>query len=458
MKNMAFKVGTKKEESLASFIKEVNEIPCQFQIDLENGLIIIENAEDTMTEFVIESINQYYTILGVDINNISDEPGPTLEVEGRENTGPESKPTVVGPQSENDLIIQKVEFKNEYVEYLINKFMQTAYWAMYRHNAAGKDIGDFILTSMSEISMRYNSKRCIEYSVGDIVDCNYGMHLPGETSGGHIHAIVCKVRSDNMAYLVPIAKGKENLTSVSYLIFNVPEDVIYYKKHYTSGVALFDMGRYLRTVRFNKVIGRTTPEFFAKVLKQLSTTFDFTDNAANTEANLGNNVVDVDTTAMLEERATPKTEAKDTKLGSESADNSEVTISELKPKKAKRKISTEEEALLPIIGDSLEKLKSIKTHKKKIETFLADIGMTTTEQMVTQSFVVACSLYYTKKINYNNVIIELHRRFPEVKKNRIKLILRENFKIWLEMHPELEENYHCISLMSILRVYAKRFA
>ena len=130
------------------------------------------------------------------------------------------------------------------------------------------------------------------------------------------------------------------------------------------------------------------------------------------------------------------------------------TISKMKPKKAKRKVSTEE-ALLPLIGDSLEKLDCRKTVEEQVKTFLADIGMTTTEQVVIQSFAIACNI---NKINYNNVIFELHHNFAEVKKNRIKLILRENFKKWLQIHPELVESYPKISFMSVLKVFAKRFA
>ena len=51
--------------------------------------------------------------------------------------------------------------------------------------------------------------------------------------------------------------------------------------------------------------------------------------------------------------------------------------------------------------------------------------------MVTQSFVVACDI---KRINYENVILELHNMFTKVKEDIIKSILKENFKKWLDLH------------------------
>lgn len=488
MKKITFKVSTKKEGSVVSLIKEVNKISCRIQIDLENGFVAVENVADTIIDSVIELIDQYYTISSVNIDNTSDESTsvetsqsvtvvdePKSEAAVEETAEPENKPTVVGPQSEDDLIIQKVEFENEYVEDLINRFMRTAYWAMYRMNVPEKEIGDFIWTSINEISMRYNKKGSIEYSVGDIVDCNYGIHLAGEINGGHVSAIVCNITNGGMAYLVPITKVRENLTSLSYLTFDVPDDVVYNNDYYTGGTALLDKGRYLRAERFHEVIGKVTPEFFAKVLDQLSTTFDFTGNIVmtddDTETDFDNEVVEVaeteDETAVVETDVAvaeekvettseeDATEGDDTESNPVDADNSDVTTTEPKPKKVAKKVGGEESALLNVIGNSLEKLDRTKTVEEQVETFLTDIGMETTERMVTQSFVIACDI---KKINYENVILELHNMFPKVKEDIIKSILKENFKKWLDLHPELVESCPKISLMAVLKVFAKRFA
>ncbi len=456
MKKITFKVTTKKEGSVVSLIKKVNKISCRIQIDLENDIVAVENVDDTMIDSIIELIDQYYTILNVMIDNTSDESTlvetpqsvtivdePKSEDTVEKTAEPENKPTVVGPQSEDDLIIQKVEFENEYVENLINKFMRTAYWTMYRMNISEKEIGKFILTSIHEISIRYKGKETIEYSIGDIVDCNYGIHLAGEINGGHVSAIVCNITNDNMVYVVPITKVRENLTSHSYpshsyLIFDAPDDVVYNNDYYTGGTALLDKGRYLRAERFNEVIGKATPEFFAKVLNQLSTTFDFTGNIV-----------------MTDQTFETISEGDGKELLPVNANNSDVTTSELKPKKAAKKVGVEESALLNIIGESLKKLDSTKKVEEQVVDFLTDIGMTTSERMVTQSFVVACDI---KRINYKNVILELHNMFPNVEEDSIKSILKENFKKWLDLHPELVESCPKISLMAVLKVFAKRFA
>lgn len=438
MKKMTFEVSTKKGVSIESIIKEVNKSSYRIQIDSENGLVTVEKIEDTMVDSIIDLIAQYYTILGVNIDNISNEstsvenPKSNTSInepkaEKAETGKPKEKPNAVDTQDEKSLIVPKTEPKNEYIEGLINKLMGTVYWAIYKMNIPEKEIGSFILTSADEISMRYNKKGSIKYSVGDIVRCNYGMHLVGEVNGFHMFAIVCNVASNGMPYVVPIIESKENLKELSYLTFNVPEDVVYYNKHYTGGTVLLDKGKYVRAERFYEVVGKATPEFFAKVLKKLSTTFDFT----------GDTVITKDTEAYNIE---PK---------SKGADNSEKS----KPKMSTKKVRTGELAVLNLVSETLQKLDDTKTIEEQVEAFLSGIGMVTTQRMVTQAFVVACNI---TKINYENVIRELHKMFPEVEENIIKSNLQENFKRWLEMYPELVKRCPKISLMAVLKVFAKR--
>ena len=120
-----------------------------------------------------------------------------------------------------------------------------------------------------------------------------------------------------------------------------------------------------------------------------------------------------------------------------------------------KKVSGEEAALREVIGFAFDKLDASKTVREQVESFLTDIGMTTTERMVTQSFIIACDI---KKINYENVLLGLHKEFPEVKEEIIKNILKEAFKNWLEKYPTLAEKCPKISLMAILKVFAKKFA
>ena len=463
MKKITFKVNTQKEGSVVSLIKEVNKISCRIYLDIENGYVTVENVSDAMIDTVIELVDNYYTILGIDIDNTFEETtafqvAPVVAKSTADTTDDavekaveevaeetakvvtEKQPTVFGPQSEDDLIIKKVEFQNEYIEGLINKFLRTAAWAMFKMNIPEKQIGDFIYTSINEISMRYTKKECIQFSVGDVVDCNYGTHLAGEINGGHIAAIVCNISASDMVYLVPITKMQTDLTSHSYLIFNATEDVIYENDYYRGGTALLDKAKYVRAERFNAVIGKTTPAFFEKLLHQLASTFDFTsclietvDDESDLPFTMG------ETTDEVVETPT-------------SADNSDTKIA--KAKTSAKKVGGEEATLLEVIGFALDKLDTSKTVGEQVESFLTDIGMTTTERMVTQSFIVACDI---KKINYENVLLGLHEEFPKVKEEIIKNILKEAFKNWLEKYPTLAEKCPKISLMAVLKVFAKKF-
>ena len=421
MKKLTFKVSAPKDSSVASLIKEVNKISCRIFLDLEKGFVVVEDVNDSMIDDVIELIDNYYTIMNINIDNIFEEAA-------------ENNSTVLKTQAEDDVIVKKFEFENEYIENHINNFLKTVDWALYNRGASEKEIGNYILTCMSEISMRFSPKPIIEFDIGDIVDVNYGSHLPGEIIGGHVHAVVCHILNDDMVYIVPLTKVKNEITSSSYLIMDVPHDAIYNNRDYKGGTVIVEKGKYVRAERFNFVIGKTKPAFFEKLLYQLARTFDFTngfDEEVEEDCNL---------TSTME--VTPEKVEK-------------TSVEEVEPNLTAKKVGREESALLEVIGFALDKLDSSKTVEEQVETFLTDIGMTTAERMVTQSFVVACDI---KKINYENIILGLHTQFPKVKEEIIKNILKEEFKNWLDKYPTLAEKCPKISLMAVLKVFAKRFA
>ena len=438
MKKLTFKVGSQKEGSLISLIKEVDKISCRISFDFENGIVAVENVNDIMIDSVIELVDNYYTILGVDIDNTleententttavssessSDVSNNTVETDETVN---EIKPTVLEPQTEDDLIIKKVEFQNEYLEGLINKLVKTISWAMFKMNISEKEAGDYIYTTINEISMRYNKKECIDFAIGDIVDCTYGVHLPGEINGGHVSAIVCDISHNSMAYLVPITKIQTDIVSNSYLIFKAPEDVVYENDYYKGGTALLDKAKYVRAERFNAVIGKTTPAFFEKILRKLANTFDFTKKFA--------------------ERVEEKSEK--TVITTQ---NTEEVVTE-----SSKKYNNVENALLEVIGFAFDKLDPSKKVEDQVESFLEDIGMVS-NKMITQSFISACDI---KKIKYDNVALRLHEEFSEVDEETIKNTLKETFKNWLEKYPILAEKCPKISIIYMLKLFAKKFA
>ena len=446
---MIFKVSAPKEGSVSALIKEVNKISCRLQLDFENGFVTVEDVNDSMIDNIIELIDNYYIVLKVDIDNIVETvTEPPAQAENITELKADVK--TIEPQSEEDLIIEKVKFKNAYIEKLVNKFLRTAYWAMFKMNIPETEIGKFIWTSIVEISMRYNKKDNITFSVGDIVECKYGMHLVGEINGDHVSAIVCNISDAGMAYVVPIAKVQKNPESHSYLTVTVPDDITYDTNDYVDGIALLDKGQYVSPERFRKVIGKTSPAFFAKVLKQLAGTFDFTDNIATVtgeSVNVAENETTLVETCDAEQQQTTETTVTETALPEEASTS--------KVKYANEKVSDIETALLEVVGTALDKLDSSKKAEEQVDSFLADIGMPTNERIVKQSFVIACDI---KKITYENVILELHKMYPTVNEDTIKAKLKETFKKWLEQYPELEKKSRKFSLMSVLKVFAKRLA
>ena len=166
----------------------------------------------------------------------------------------------------------KKQSKNPYIEKYIDDLYKTIYWAVEEGHARDKDIVKQILTLKKEFVMRYSPKHIIDFGIGDIVEVDYGYHLPGEIMGRNVIAIVCKIHNEDMVYIVPITKVREDITSYSYLFMKSGEANYACK----NGIVLLDKGKFMRAERVNKVIGKTTQKFFEKVSNQLATTFDFT--------------------------------------------------------------------------------------------------------------------------------------------------------------------------------------
>lgn len=383
MKKLTFKVSSPKvERNVNDLIKDINQIPCRFQLDIENGIVTFENVDDSLINTIVKLIDNYYTNFDISIDN---------------------------------------SVENEYIEHIVNMLLKTASWALLDMNISERDIGNFIWTTIDEISMNYNNKNNIPFSIGDVVSCNYGTHLYGEISGTNVVAVVVNINITGMAYLVPITNRTYNLTSHSYLTFTVPNDIIYNTNYTVGGTVLLDKGKYVRPERLRKVIGKTSLEFFYKILHQLATTFDFTDI-----------IVDAPTDRVTSESTTTKVVTKSTS----------------------KKINYSESALLEEFSSAFDKLDSKKKVEEQIDSFLTDIGMPTSERMIRQSFIIACNI---NKITYENVILELHNMYPKVSEDIIKANLKGNFKKWLEQYPELTKKCPLISFMAVLKVFAKIF-
>ena len=407
MKKLIFKVSTKKETEIVSLIKKINEISCRLYLDLENGIVSVENVNDSMIDDVIELVNNYYSILGVDIDNTSEE--ALTKKKGS---------VLVSPQTEDDLIVEKVKFRDETVEAEINRLMKSAYWAMYKQNAPAEMIVAYLKTAMCEIHMNFSGEETQDVVVGDVVDCIFGYHMTGELNGMHIKSIVCNM-AGNMVYVVPISKEYKTIRQSNCLKMTTPNDVTYYNDVYTDGFVFFDAARYIRVERINSIIGHVNQEFLKKLLKMLPSAFNFSNESFKEEER--NNVNWVDKPIQKET--------------------------------ASNKMGVEEAVFYEEIGYAFNNLDKSKPISEQIKLFMVDIGMELSNELVMQAFENSFNI---EKINYNNVICELKKLNPQLTEIEIKEKLQKSFKDWLVKYPRISQKSKRISIISLIQAFVKK--
>ena len=113
-----------------------------------------------------------------------------------------------------------------------------------------------------------------------------------------------------------------------------------------------------------------------------------------------------------------------------------------------------ENILWKYLKKDLEKIDFSMSIEENIDYFLDSIDMTT-DEIIMQSFVIACN---TKRITYAKIINQLKEIYPEKMSAELRKTLRDNFKKWLEKNPELATQCRQISIMNLLKIFAKMFA
>ena len=101
-----------------------------------------------------------------------------------------------------------------------------------------------------------------------------------------------------------------------------------------------------------------------------------------------------------------------------------------------------ENLLYQYLKNDLESINRSKTIEENIDYFLEGIG-------------IACN---TKRITYAKIITQLKEIFPEKTSTELRKTLRDSFKEWLEKNPELATQCRQISIMNLLKIFAKMFA
>lgn len=131
MKKLFFKVSQIKDDSLLPLIKEINKISCKICINLNKGMVDVENVEENMLETVIGLVNDYFSISSIDIDNTGETATKTNDTE---------KMTDLEAELSEEAVIRKVG--NEYVDTKISALCKSAYWALYTCHAPEKELTD----------------------------------------------------------------------------------------------------------------------------------------------------------------------------------------------------------------------------------------------------------------------------------------------------------------------------
>ena len=299
--------------------------------------------------------------------------------------------------NENDRV---VKFFDKDIENLLNeKFIKTIVWAM-SHGMSSEEIQKYIWTMITEISYSNSNSselRVKNVSVGDVVQVNFGKHPIGEMSDSRGYAIVCNISTDGSLFLVPIDKESSNIDSNS---FNILEN--------SDVTVLLEMSKYVNPRRLDKVLGKVETEFLKELLNQIAITFDFNSNAE-----------EIDFTKCL----------------------------------------TAEMALQEIIGPALEKvMPGLYPEDNQIFKFLADIGMPNNVITLRKAFEVGIHL---EKITYNNLISQIISENPEMydesDSKNLRNLLKRIFDNWAQNYPDLKKQCSKISIVSIIKMFAKKF-
>jgi len=426
--DLKLKITQKPGTNMSSLVKQMCALRYRIKVDAESGNISIEGMNNSDVENVIDSINEAFNIVGVDII-------PNIEIPEQETSSTiEEKEALVTAES---LEFAKINFFDQEVEEQANKLMRVIYWHMYNNKASSADICKYLKSVGAEIKMKYEPQELPKIFIGDIVVCNYGNHPNGEISGGYVHAIVCDIDEEGMIYAVPITKIKFNEVPNKYLPFENKSDVFYTEPNLTGGTLLLKRGAYISSQRIWKTVGTARTEFFDKLLKTLPETVCFSHYDMENEdaANQG----EVELVSSEDEEEIP-------------SDNSSIqNISKCKPSNDTKKTSAED-FIAELLSDSLEMLDKSMPIEENVDKFIKGIGFDTKGEIVKQAFINACKV---DKISYESILPKLVELFPNIREEIIKASLKEEFNNWAQRHPEIKEKYPKISFMALLKVFVK---
>jgi|GEM_PF-5481234 len=296
---------------------------------------------------------------------------------------------------ENSIKTQKVNLdvkgKYEKIEEQIKKFLEVAEIVIEKSGETEEVIGEYISAVIDEIKMEYGMAGKIAFEIGDVVACNYGRHLKGEIQGKSVKTVVCDIDDKGLVYVVPIFGITKN--EEPYISYYSKEILSSGKLNCKKVRFVTNRGKYVRPERIYKVIGKIKPEILDIIKSEVPMKFK---SNSKKEGNL-----------------------------------TEIAIEE-------------------IVGKYLDKINYKYDLENQIITFLNEIKMNQTSEMI-QFFIVTCNM---QTITYEKVFLELG---IDKEQKMIKKKLDENFKEWINNYPQVKERYPHISLVTLLKVFSKRY-
>lgn len=462
MMKIAFSVSSPVEKAIPKLIAEVSSFKCRVQVNLNNGTIVASDVDPLRIENVIDVVDNCFEITGVDIDttDVVFEAEKTA-MEEKSKTEIEVKKPVVEANTADDLSFKKIEFQNADVEMQMNKLLKIIYWMIYKKNVPADEMVKHLLTTGTEIAMRFNPMPSIRVNVGDIVDCQYGTHLDNEISGGHVHALVCNIVNKTV-FVIPITK--EIIEGQFYLPFRVEKDVVYTEPDkYNGGTLLLSRGSYVGIERLHKVVGKALPGFFDEVIEVLPEAYCF-ESLTSTDASYDKEDaedLESEDTTTADTVVNTETEACTISEDIENISESNIITKSTKTKNVPAntnedlsKFENVEDAFTKLIGQNILSLDKNSNLEPQLDILLTAIGMSNAP-LVKQAFIAACEV---KKVKYESILIELKNRNPELKEDEIKQALKDAFKAWISNnHPTITEQFPKISIISLLKFFVKKY-
>lgn len=175
----------------------------------------------------------------------------------------------------NNLI--KNNSRIEDISSVLKKLETTLFWAKNKRNAPLKKMVNYVFSIIRNISMEYDERRKpVSFSVGDIVETNFGFNLPGEISGSRVHSIISHIDED-LVYVTPIIPKEyaEKLKPNFFIALTNPNDIEYLDTSFLPRIALLRKSRYIRFERITSKIGVASPSFMKYLISELPKAFDF---------------------------------------------------------------------------------------------------------------------------------------------------------------------------------------